>query len=332
MKILLECKLNQSPARKIIATGRAITSFPSGSIGNQFDLLAKGLVEKGHQVYYLIKDLEEGYNENGVQIVHDFIDDIDLVHIQSTNYSDTVAYYQSKNIPAIATNHGYVGEVDRQCKWVYVSKSLAQLYNEELFIWNGINPDDFIFSEQKEDYILFLANITNPLDKGLDIALEVCKKKNLKLIVAGSSKHKQSVDRIITECEKYDVEYLGDVRGVQKAELIAHARALISPSRLPESFGLTLIEAMISGTPVICSDSGAHSEIVPKEVGFVCNRESEYIHAIENIHTINSKACKAYAIENYHYHKTTEKYIELYKDLIASKKTNYVRRKEQISS
>ena len=55
------------------------------------------------------------------------------------------------------------------------------------------------------------------------------------------------------------------------------ARALLFPTELNEGFGLVLAEAMVSGTPVICSDNGACPEIVTPDVGFVCCHAKETI-------------------------------------------------------
>jgi glycosyltransferase involved in cell wall biosynthesis len=121
-------------------------------------------------------------------------------------------------------------------------------------------------------------------------------------------------------CKAHNVTYVGDVRGKLKAELITGAKALISPSRFPETFGMTIVEALFSGTPVICSCNGAYSEIMSEEVGFVCKNETDYHHAIASIKEINPKTCRDYAVNNFHYRKMAEKYVTIYEEMISLQK------------
>jgi glycosyltransferase involved in cell wall biosynthesis len=203
---------------------------------------------------------------------------------------------------------------------VHVSKTVADLYNDRDYVWIGLDPDDFIFSNQKEEYFLYMADMSKYMEKGLDIALELARKQNLNLKVAGSSRLQSDIDIVQTMCDECKADYVGDVRGEKRAKLLAGAKALISPSRLPEASGTALAEALFSGTPVICSNTGAYGEIISKNVGFVCNNENEYYEAIEKVeNTIDPEVCRQYAMDNFHYKKTTEQYIPIYEQMLLVK-------------
>jgi glycosyltransferase involved in cell wall biosynthesis len=73
-----------------------------------------------------------------------------------------------------------------------------------------------------------------------------------------------------------------------------------------------MIEALISGTPVICSDKGACPEIISPDVGFVCSNESDYVAAIAAIDSISPRACREKAMKDYHYLRMAADYVTEY--------------------
>jgi glycosyltransferase involved in cell wall biosynthesis len=102
-------------------------------------------------------------------------------------------------------------------------------------------------------------------------------------------------------CRGVNATYVGDVRGKQKAELLAGAKAFLFPTKVDEAFGLGMVEALMSGTPVICSNRGACPEIISPDVGFVCRNTEEYANAVGQIETIRPHACRDKAMREYHY-------------------------------
>ena len=106
--------------------------------------------------------------------------------------------------------------------------------------------------------------------KGLDTALALSRKLSFPLLVAGASDDAEVVDRVARQCREAGAEFVGAVAGRKKAKLLAEARALLFPTELNEGFGIVLAEALVSGTPVICSNNGACPELVTADVGFVC--------------------------------------------------------------
>ncbi len=113
-------------------------------------------------------------------------------------------------------------------------------------------------------------------------------------------------------CREVGAKYVGDVRGKEKAELLAGAKGFLFPTKLDEAFGLGMVEALMSGTPVICSDRGACPEIITPEVGFICSTEDQYIAAIEKISEIDPRACREKAMRDYHYHAMAANYVREY--------------------
>lgn len=323
MRILLSGN-HHYPSSKKVGTGKKITSFPSGSSHHQHDLLAKGLAEKGHTVFYHVNYDEDVHPAPGVTLVKELVEDVDIVHVSAIINRYLCNHFQGTGIPVIATNHLYHPEDDSLFTKVHVSKSIADLYNDQHHVWCGLDPDDYIYQEEKEEYLLFMADISRYEGKGLKTALELSNKLNKKLIVAGSSRNPSDIMIVQDLCNQYNAIYVGDVRGREKARLLAGAKAFLSPSNYIETFGITLVEALFSGTPVICSNKGAYGEVISPEVGFICNTEDDYIKAFQNIESIQPKVCRSYALERFHYLKTAENYIKIYEEVLEGEKEKHM--------
>lgn len=299
-------------------TGLHPRRFTSGSGQYLHDLLAKGLAELGHDVFYL---LDEGAEEAppGVTIVSAPVSHIDILHSFSVDRCNVALmhYVKARQIPWVGTCHLDIAawgmpRSHAENNWIFVSRTLARLYGRRRYVLNGIDPAVLTYSEVKEPYVLFMASMDRAHDKGLDIALALAQEVGFELVVAGTSTTYATIEKIAAQCRKAGAHYVGDVRGEVKAALLAGARAVLHPSRTQEPFGLVMAEALMSGTPVICSDNGACPELISPDVGFVCSNRQDYYHALENITAISSRACRDRALQNYHYLRMAADYVQEY--------------------
>jgi glycosyltransferase involved in cell wall biosynthesis len=313
MRILLASD-HRYPANTHRGVGLKSSPNPSGAPQAVHDLLAKGLGELGHTVFYKLGGGQSEAFPQGVFPVPGKLPEVDICHnIPSTQY------------PWLTTHHGLYGDAGPQPTRhsIFVSRTLARAYGRDRFVWNGIDPQDFVCSFTKEDYFLFLAAMQGPASKdkyrqkGLEVALGLCKKASIRLIVAGTAIDPAAIDLIGRMCGEAGAEYVGDVRGEEKARLLSGARGLLFPTQVTEGFGLAMVEALISGTPVICSDRGACPELIPRDVGFVCSTEDEYLDALERITTISPQRCREVAMERYHYRRMAAGYLVEYRREIA---------------
>ena len=139
---------------------------------------------------------------------------------------------------------------------------------------NYLNPADYPFVSgcDKEDYFLYLGRLIQR--KGINIAVETCKRIGARLVVAGQGMKSYENNRLV--CEDggvYDnVEYVGFATGQKRADLYGKARAVFVPTTYVEPFGAVAIEAQMAGTPAITTDFGAFTETVEHGVtGFRCH-------------------------------------------------------------
>ena len=146
--------------------------------------------------------------------------------------------------------------------------------------------DNFRFNEDKKDYFFFMARLG--VNKGLTILRDIAQHfPDKKFIIAGQGH--MIIDLLP------NMEFVGCLNGEEKKEYLANAKAVISPSYYTEPFGLTPIEAGLSGTPTICTDWGGYTENVLEGVtGFRCTYFNDFVNAINNIDTIKPKDCRKF--------------------------------------
>lgn len=288
---------------------------PSG--GRIFDFLAKGLAQLGHDVFYHPGHGATGQPPDGVCFVDEPRWDVDLLHCHS--YIPLWHEADERARPWVATCHTdlqtwNLSRADAKDNWIFVSQTLAQNYGRRRFVLNGIDPDELIYSAAKEDYVLFVCALRMAERKGLDIAMDLARRCGLRLVVAGSSPDQQLVDRIAAKCQSTGVRYVGEVFGEYKAQLFAGATALLFPTQVNEAFGLVMAEALMSGTPVVCSDFGACAELISPDVGFVCRTVDEYLQALQQIQhgQISAQHCREVALERFHFLRMARDYVREY--------------------
>ena len=95
------------------------------------------------------------------------------------------------------------------------------------------------------------------------------------------------------------VEYIGEVNDREKNEVLGGAWAYLFPIDWPEPFGLTMVESMATGTPVVAYRAGSVPEIIRHgETGFVCDKFTEMVQAVSRVDSIDRAACRRH-VEKY---------------------------------
>lgn len=105
---------------------------------------------------------------------------------------------------------------------------------------------------------------------------------------------------------------MGYINGQEKIDCLKKAKALLVPIRWDEPFGLTVVEAMLSGTPVIAFERGAMSElIIHGETGFLCKTEEEFSRALFEVDTLDSYKIRQHAIDHFSVSIMARKHIKM---------------------
>lgn len=143
---------------------------------------------------------------------------------------------------------------------------------------HAVDPEQFTFREQPDDYLLYLGRFTS--SKGPLQAIEAARSLGLRLVMAGPENpyFREKVKPLI---DGESVSYAGYVGGTERSKLLGGARALLYPIQYPEAFGFVLLEAMLCGTPVAAMRLGAVPEIIEEGVtGFTANTSDAFTAAI----------------------------------------------------
>lgn len=187
---------------------------------------------------------------------------------------------------------------------VFLSRNHARRYGGDAFVYAGLDPAEFRFQAVKEDYDLFIGRLHSV--KGYRWAIEGAKRSGRRLILAGG--WRPSLRR--------NVRFVGEVDGERKRDLLAGARCVWMPALWEEPFGLTLIEPLFSGTPVLGTRRGSLPEILNAEVGALCDTMEEMIAAAETIGTRSPEGCRAHAERYFTHLVMAQEYVRMYRALL----------------
>ena len=194
--------------------------------------------------------------------------------------------------------------------WMHANYGANKIYPVwyDSVIPHYFNPTDFDFKKDKSDYFLYLGRITTL--KGVGILIDIAKKMGFRLIIAGQGSIEDDLG--IKELPS-NIEYVGFADQNKRRQLMSNAKALVLLSTYSEPFGCVIIEAMMSGTPVITTDWGAFSEIVLHgATGYRCRTMDHIEWAINNIDKINPQTCRQWAVDNYSVEKIRLMYEEYF--------------------
>src|SRR5262249_11562125 len=193
------------------------------------DNLARGLAELGHDVRYRLKGWGRARPPEGVRPASDVEGDEDILHINHLTLREAPA----TALPWVRIVHCDVQYQDRPPSYVtpnciFVSRTLAGLYGSDRYVHNGIDPADFIYSETKEDYLLFAVagGVKKARMKGLDIALRVAGLTEAGLRVAGGSNEPAEMEEFDRYCRNRGAVFLGLGHGRRTAQVFPVLRPL----------------------------------------------------------------------------------------------------------
>lgn len=167
-------------------------------------------------------------------------------------------------------------------------------------VYNGVDPSKFVFSDSHEDYLIFAGRIN--AEKGVKEAIEVAKQTNRRLLIIGlvADENKEYFNQYVKPHLNDKILFLGFMEQEQLIRYYQKATALLFPIQWEEPFGLTMIEAMACGVPVIALRRGSVPEIVVDgKTGFVCDHVQGMVDAVNKIEQISRKDCRKHVEQHF---------------------------------
>ncbi|MBT4849823.1 glycosyltransferase [Candidatus Parcubacteria bacterium] len=137
----------------------------------------------------------------------------------------------------------------------FIAKKIAKHYKKDAqVIYPPVNVDDFHISNEIEDYYLLVSRL-RPYKK-VDMAIHAFNNLKLPLKIIGSGSEMSRLKKLAHS----NIEFLGEISDEERNRYLARCKAFIYPQI--EDFGITAIEAMASGRPVIALKKGGALETV----------------------------------------------------------------------
>ncbi|WP_174292503.1 glycosyltransferase family 4 protein [Sphingomonas bacterium] len=250
--------------------------------------------------------------------------EFDLIH----NQADFPAHAFAPLIdtPMVTTIHGFSSDrimpmyrpFEDRVHYVAISDAdRAPGLKYAATIHHGIRLGEFPFDADGSDDLLFFGRM-HP-DKGAAEAIAVARASGRRLAMYGIVQDQGYFERdVAPHVDGTRIRYDGPVGGAERLRALGQAKALLHLINFDEPFGLSVIEAMACGTPVIAINRGAMPELIEDGVtGFLVDSVEAAVAAVGRLDTIDRAACRARVAERFTVEAMADRYIELYRRILA---------------
>jgi glycosyltransferase involved in cell wall biosynthesis len=250
--------------------------------------------------------------------------DFDLVH----NHLDwlPLAFAAHVKAPLVTTIHGFSGRGilpayvnARSSSYVSISDAdRAPELNYVATVHHGIDLGALPFSAAGGPALVAFGRI-HP-DKGTAQAIDIARRAGRRLVICGIVQDAAYFrEQVEPHIDGDRVTYLGSVGPERRAEVLGSAAALLHPIAFNEPFGLSVVEAMACGTPVITYPRGAMPEIVDEGVtGLLVDGVASAAAAVDAAAALDRAAIRRVAERRFGAARMVDEYLAVYERLIAA--------------
>lgn len=251
-------------------------------------------------------------------------DQFDIIHNQFDFLP--LSYSRLVSTPVITTIHGFSSprilpvykKYNAHAHYVSISNADRSPELDYLAtVYHGIDLEQFTFKDRPwGDYLLYYGRIHH--DKGAVEAIEIARKAGKKLIMAGIIQDTGYFDQFIKpHLDNDKVEYIGSVGPEKRDMLLGDALALLHPINFNEPFGLSVVESMACGTPVIAFSKGSMPELItPGYDGFLAKDIPEAVELCKQIDNIDRSNCRKTVEKRFSKQRMAADYIKLYQKIL----------------
>jgi glycosyltransferase involved in cell wall biosynthesis len=306
--------------------------------------LAEGLVALGHDVTLfatadsvtsarLVSVASHGYDEGapydikvleGLHLANAFEASPHLDVLSNQFDFLPLTYTRLVPIPVVTTVHGFSSDAivpvyrryDDRVHYVSISDSDRHPdLRYAATIHHGIDLSQFTYSASGGGYLVFLGRI-HP-HKGTHHAIEVARRAGLPLVIAGIV-HDDAYFRDVVEPQlDAQVSYVGPVGPHERDAMLGGAHALLHLIEFAEPFGLSVVEAMATGTPVIAFARGSLPELLVDGVtGYLVDDVESAVAAVGRIDALSRHDCRRHAETRFSAERMVADYAELFERVV----------------
>ena len=274
--------------------------------------LARGLATLGHRVSLIAApgsdvpgttlipiEHHQAHRQGGADLRPLLPAGVDVVHAH-------VPLAAPPPLPFLFTFHGTAAP-DRifEPGTVGLSADHARRHNLTRWVHNGLDPAEYRFSATKSGRDLFLGRLHSV--KGWQWAVEGARRSGMAITVAGGWRPSM----------RPGVKFIRSVSGARKAALLADSSCLWAPAQWDEPFGLTTIEAMVSGTPVLGTRRGALPEVISASSGAMGDTLEELIDLRPTLVQLDPEAIRDNVLQRFTHLQMASGYEAHYRDVMA---------------
>jgi len=305
----------------LVAKGHEVTLFGAGTgTGTAARFVGTVAEVQHHRLGQALPELAHLARVNRLISPESF----DIVHDHTTVGPFAAA---ERSVPTITTVHGrptgelreVLSDVDPGVGLVAISHTQRRLAPElpwTATVHNGISTRCVVSkSAPGTGPVLWLARFSP--DKGPDLAIEACRAAGLPLVLAGKCDERaerQYLEQVIEPMLGPDVTVLRNPDRDATVRLMLAARCLIMPIRWEEPFGMVMVEAMATGTPVVALNRGAVPELVrPGETGLICDDPADLAPALHEVARLDPAACVAHVRREFSAERMADEYERVYR-------------------
>jgi len=299
----------------LFATADSITSAKLSSVASRPLEEDRSLPSRVYETLHTAAAFEQAHN-------------LDVLHNNAGVFATALS--RLVETPVLTTLHGSAAEADsrlvysRYREQPYVSitdaeRALAPELNYVATVYNGIEVPAEPPDGDHDDYLLVVGRLSP--DKGVHHAVELAQLTGRRLVIAGivpDANREYYETRIVPHVDGRRIEYIGPCDAEQRDELMRRAYAYLHLITYAEAFGLTIVEAMAVGAPVIVFPLGSARELVRDgETGFIVGSVQEAAEALERIPSLDRRRCWSWTKEQFSADSMVEGYIRVYERLAA---------------
>jgi glycosyltransferase involved in cell wall biosynthesis len=309
---------------ELVALGHAVTLFASGDSVTSATL--EPMWDQSLRLSGSIRD-PNALHMLMLERVRRRASDFDVLHFHLDYYPFSL--FSRQSTPFLTTLHGRLDLPEHQPVFTaFSSIPVVSISNAQRrpvpqagwvrTIYHGV-PEDLLRPQPvTPSYLAFLGRIAP--EKGVDQAIKIAGRCGIPIKIAAKV-DKADVEyfeaNIRSLLDLPHVEYIGEISDKEKAPFLSGAVGLLMPVTWPEPFGLSMIEAMACGTPVVAYNRGSVPEVVEDGLtGFVVEDELSAINAVRRLHQLPRQAIRARFEERFTARLMAKEYLATYRSLM----------------